>query len=173
MFLWRLKIVSVGDQDQTVSSLKYVITNSNSADDARSKVKQINVGSEDFIREILLIGKIPSISESGPFIRMIVVFVKASYRFPNLSNTSFMPTGYVENIDQKLATGLGIEEKLGPITPDFDSPVDIGSVAAIIATTTEELDQMAMIISSQIFNGQIPSENITITEMRKVAINIS
>lgn len=176
MYLWKVRTIVANIQSGGTNRFRHIITNSKRAEDAYARARVMDLSTDESLQEVTLLGSIPSIAESTPYHKPIVYYVVVSYLFPAApenSNIRRVPSGFDQLIDKTIASKIGLEEKLGPLPVGPDEPVDTSKLAMLVALSAEDIEQARMLISTEIFQGAVPSEDIYVLTMYRVGLALT
>lgn len=170
MYLWNVKTTG---SDSSSGKSRYIVVASTRMEDAVAKAKMFDSTGDERVSSAKMIGSIPAIMESSTLAKLIVYYVIASYKYPSSpygSNTSRVPTGFLDRIDPAISTALGSSLTTGSMPSDIGDAVDSARIGLFVAVSTDDISDISEVISSQIFDGQIPPEDISIKELSKVDV---
>jgi hypothetical protein len=176
MYLWKIVTIVANEQTGGSNKTRYVIVSSNRAEDAYSRARLLDLSNNESLKGVDLLGSLPSVSESTAFVKTSIYIVKASYVFPTSpsgSSTRLVPSDLLNAIDTKIGERLGLDDKLGPIATDPSDPVDTSVISLLIGLSDDDVDQVSQVISSFVFRGLVPRENIIVLNMRRISEPLS
>lgn len=176
MYIWQVVQQGSSSIYGALTKKRFVITSTKRVEDAIYRLQQAFDTESETLSSVKFVGYIPGITETSQFSRQKVFYVKAVYVQPaNPSSSEQLKrvvTEFYDQIDKKTASLLGVQQQIGVIATGPDDAIDVGRIGAVLCLVDEDPGSARDIMQSHIFRGVVPSEDIFIEEMTRIAAEV-
>lgn len=155
---------------------RFVVTSTKRAEDAIFRLQQAFNTEGEILNNVRYIGYLPGIAETSQYSRQKIYYVKAVYVQPANPTSSIqlkrVVTEFYDQIDNKMAQLLGVDDQVGVIPTGPDDAIDVARIGVVMCLVDDDPSNAREIMQSHVFRGVVPAEDIYVEEMRRINADI-
>jgi len=176
MYIWQVSQQGNSSTFGVTTIKRLIVTSTKRAEDAIFRLQQAFNTEGEILNFVKYIGYIPGIAETSQYSRQRIYYVRAVYLQPAnpASSTQFkrVVTEFYDQIDDKMAQLLGIEDQIGVIPMGPDDAIDSARIGVVMCLVDDDPQNAREIMQSHVFRGVVPAEDIFVEEMRRINADV-